>query len=79
MISHVSGTISKVVWVTSNSNVAFRTNCFQIHSLVNWLPYWDHVEEGWKRRHNPNVLFIFYEEMKKVSSNSTEFTEERFQ
>ncbi|KAL5275453.1 hypothetical protein ACFFRR_001369 [Megaselia abdita] len=28
-----------------------------------WLPYWDHLEEAWGRRTDPNILFIFYEEM----------------
>lgn len=25
--------------------------------------YWKHIEEGWQRRHEPNVLFMFYEDM----------------
>lgn len=31
---------------------------------VYWSPYWSHVKEAWNLRHNPNVLFIFFEEMK---------------
>ncbi|XP_037795593.1 sulfotransferase 1 family member D1-like [Penaeus monodon] len=27
-------------------------------------PYWSHLAEGWARRHHPNVLFLFYEDMK---------------
>ncbi|XP_071446819.1 uncharacterized protein [Hetaerina americana] len=33
--------------------------------LVLWAPYWNHVEEGWKQRDHPNMLFMFYEDMKK--------------
>jgi hypothetical protein len=32
-----------------------------------WAPYWSHVIEGWEHRHHPNVLFLFYEEMNKVT------------
>ena len=28
-------------------------------------PYFKHVEEAWKLRNNPNLLFIFFEDMKK--------------
>lgn len=31
--------------------------------LVCYGPYWEHIEEGWKHRHEPNVLFMFYEDM----------------
>ncbi|XP_069702005.1 sulfotransferase 1C4 [Periplaneta americana] len=34
-------------------------------NLHPWTPYWSHVIEGWERRHNPNMLFLFYEEMNK--------------
>ncbi|ROT72566.1 estrogen sulfotransferase [Penaeus vannamei] len=27
-------------------------------------PYWKHVAEGWEKRDHPNVLFIFYEDLK---------------
>lgn len=27
------------------------------------MPYWSHVREGWQNRHQPNVLFMFYEDM----------------
>ena len=27
-------------------------------------PYFQHIEEAWKLRDHPNVLFVFYEEMK---------------
>nr|CAD7600743.1 unnamed protein product [Timema genevievae] len=30
-----------------------------------WAPYWAHINEGWKRRHQPNVLFLFYEDINK--------------
>lgn len=29
------------------------------------MPYWKHIKEGWARRHEPNVLFMFYEDMSK--------------
>lgn len=31
-----------------------------------WTPYWSHIEEGWERRNENNLLFLFYEEMNKV-------------
>ncbi|XP_058451745.1 luciferin sulfotransferase [Malaya genurostris] len=33
-------------------------------NLTPWSPYWTHVKQGWKARHSPNVLFMFYEDMK---------------
>lgn len=27
------------------------------------MPYWAHLKEGWESRHQPNVLFMFYEDM----------------
>lgn len=27
------------------------------------MPYWAHLKEGWQNRHQPNVLFLFYEDM----------------
>ncbi|XP_026687027.1 sulfotransferase 4A1 isoform X2 [Diaphorina citri] len=39
-------------------------NYFQ-NDLVGWAPYWNHVKEGWSHRDNPNVLFLFYEDMNK--------------
>lgn len=35
--------------------------------LVAWSPYWEHIKEGWAHRQEPNVLFMFYEEMNQVS------------
>jgi hypothetical protein len=29
-----------------------------------YSPYWNHVLPFWQMRHNPNVLFLRYEEMK---------------
>jgi hypothetical protein len=34
-----------------------------------WAPYWSHIIEGWDHRHHPNVLFLFYEEMNKVTKD----------
>ncbi|XP_049535393.1 luciferin sulfotransferase [Anopheles darlingi] len=33
--------------------------------LTPWSPYWDHVKEGWAMKDKPNVLFMFYEDMKR--------------
>ena len=27
-------------------------------------PYWGHLGEAWERRHHPNLLFLYYEDMK---------------
>ncbi|XP_059488378.1 sulfotransferase 1C4 [Neocloeon triangulifer] len=35
-----------------------------------WTPYWAHVEEGWRRRHHPNLLFQFYEDMNRDLSST---------
>ncbi|PNF43242.1 Sulfotransferase 1C4 [Cryptotermes secundus] len=35
------------------------------NNLHPWAPYWSHVIEGWDNRHNPNMLFLFYEDMNK--------------
>nr|XP_024219674.1 sulfotransferase family cytosolic 1B member 1 [Halyomorpha halys] len=32
---------------------------------VVYAPYWAHVESGYSRRNNPNLLFLFYEELKR--------------
>ncbi|KAG8233859.1 hypothetical protein J437_LFUL006882 [Ladona fulva] len=32
---------------------------------VLWAPFWSHIEEAWKLRDHPNMLFLFYEDMKK--------------
>ncbi|XP_050726723.1 sulfotransferase 1C4-like isoform X2 [Eriocheir sinensis] len=29
-----------------------------------YSPYWPHVKEAWEKRHHPNLLFVFYEDMK---------------
>ena len=34
--------------------------------LVLFSPYFAHVLEGWSHRNHPNMLFLFYEELKKV-------------
>ncbi|XP_031627373.1 sulfotransferase 1 family member D1-like [Contarinia nasturtii] len=33
--------------------------------LVNWSPYWSHIKEGYARRNEPNVLFLYYEDVTK--------------
>ncbi|XP_068222473.1 sulfotransferase 1B1-like [Palaemon carinicauda] len=32
--------------------------------LITQGPFWFHVSEGWAKRQHPNVLFLFYEDMK---------------
>lgn len=34
------------------------------NNLVPWSPYWEHLKEAWAQRNHPNVLFMFYEDMK---------------
>lgn len=34
-------------------------------NLAPWCPYWTHINEGWTHRKQPNVLFMFYEDMNK--------------
>ncbi|KAF7285934.1 hypothetical protein GWI33_008907 [Rhynchophorus ferrugineus] len=41
------------------------------NNLQPWTPYWSHIKEGWQHRHDPNVLFIFYEDMNKVNLRSS--------
>ncbi|KAH9635328.1 hypothetical protein HF086_017894 [Spodoptera exigua] len=33
--------------------------------LFTLTPYFEHVKEAWEKRHNPNMLFLFYEELSK--------------
>ncbi|XP_071446463.1 sulfotransferase 1 family member D1-like isoform X2 [Hetaerina americana] len=37
-------------------------NLFE-RDLVLWAPFWSHVDEAWKQRDHPNMLFLFYEDM----------------
>ncbi|KAM3963076.1 sulfotransferase 1C4-like [Aphomia sociella] len=36
-----------------------------ITNKVDWAPYGDHIREAWEKRHHPNLLFLFYEELSK--------------
>ncbi|KAL4714551.1 hypothetical protein ACJJTC_006597 [Scirpophaga incertulas] len=38
---------------------------FFIKDLHHWTPYFAHIKEAWEKRHHPNVLFLFYEELAK--------------
>lgn len=45
-----------------NGNFPDYWNYFE-NNLAPWCPYWTHIREGWARRNDPNVLFMFYEDM----------------
>ncbi|XP_050678568.1 luciferin sulfotransferase-like [Leptidea sinapis] len=34
-------------------------------SEVIWSPFFPHVQEAWEKRNNPNLLFLFYEDLLK--------------
>ena len=34
--------------------------------VVLWTPYFPTVLEAWAKRDHPNMLYLFYEDMKKV-------------
>ncbi|XP_045532715.1 sulfotransferase 1C4-like [Pieris brassicae] len=36
-----------------------------IKDLLYWTPFFEHLKEAWEQRNNPNLLFIFYEELQK--------------
>ncbi|XP_004930400.2 sulfotransferase 1C4 isoform X1 [Bombyx mori] len=36
-----------------------------INDLHHWTPYFEHLKEAWEKRHHPNLLFLFYEELSK--------------
>ncbi|CAF4938640.1 unnamed protein product [Pieris macdunnoughi] len=36
-----------------------------INDLLYWTPFFEHLKEAWEKRHHPNLLFMFYEELKK--------------
>lgn len=36
------------------------------------MPYWNHLKEAWDRKTDPNILFIFYEDMTKDIHKSIE-------
>ncbi|CAG4988484.1 unnamed protein product [Parnassius apollo] len=38
---------------------------FFINDLHHWTPYFEHLKESWEKRHHPNMLFLFYEELSK--------------
>lgn len=35
-----------------------------------WGPYFEHIKDGWSRRNDPNVLFLFYEDLLMDFANS---------
>jgi hypothetical protein len=34
--------------------------------LVISSPYWEHIHEAWNLKNNPNMLFLFYEDLANV-------------
>ncbi|XP_052757403.1 luciferin sulfotransferase-like isoform X2 [Galleria mellonella] len=36
-----------------------------INNKVDYTPYEAHIKEAWEKRHHPNMLFLFYEELSK--------------
>lgn len=38
-------------------------NCLSDVFSVHWSPYFEHIKDGWKHRHDENVLFLFYEDL----------------
>ncbi|XP_046390345.1 sulfotransferase 1C4-like [Ischnura elegans] len=34
-------------------------------NLLHWTPFWSHVDEAWRLKDHKNMLFLFYEDMKK--------------
>lgn len=42
-----------------------------------WTPYWKHIQEGWDRKEDPNLMFLFYEDMNKVSAKRPHSTASR--
>jgi hypothetical protein len=41
-------------------------NYKQYFSAVVWTPYFPTVLDAWANKNHPNMLFLFYEDMKKV-------------
>lgn len=54
--------------------VSLLTISFYLHtnitkvlfSSVRYAPFWNHVQEFWERRDEPNILFLTYEQMQMV-------------
>ena len=44
-----------------------ETNYFSVF----FCPFFPHILDAWSKRHHPNMLFLFYEDMKKVGFIST--------
>ncbi|XP_047512926.1 sulfotransferase 1E1-like [Pieris napi] len=36
-----------------------------INDLNYWTPFFEHLKEAWEKRQHPNLLFLFYEDLKK--------------
>ncbi|CAK1545177.1 unnamed protein product [Leptosia nina] len=36
-----------------------------LNNIQPWTPYFDNVKESWEKRDHPNLLFLFYEDMRK--------------
>lgn len=40
------------------------TRCIYIFPSVVYGPYWQHLKEAWEKKDNPNLHFLFYEDLK---------------
>ncbi|KAM3963077.1 sulfotransferase 1A1-like [Aphomia sociella] len=36
-----------------------------IKDRIDWTPFGPHIKEAWEKRHHPNLLFLFYEDLSK--------------
>jgi hypothetical protein len=60
-------------FINNQGLLYFRLNFNQIrvnlnfdYNLVLWTPYFGTVLDAWGKRSHPNLLILFYEDMKKV-------------
>ncbi|CAH4037214.1 sulfotransferase 1C4-like [Pieris brassicae] len=53
----------------ANFNGDFK-QFWTIKNYQSWSPYFDNVKEAWEMRNHPNLLFLFYEDMKKDLKSS---------
>lgn len=55
-------------------HIVYYISCFPCFMwTVCFAPFWPHVLNFWKRRDDPNILFLKYEDLKKVSENQQSY------